>query len=108
MWRVAMQIIALTYQETRVLPSEERFGLTSQMQRTAVSMAANIAEGYGRGGRQEYIRFLLIARGAACELETQVLVCRQLQYQIATDEILTQLKRWYQLMNSLLKSLRSE
>ena len=106
-WQVAMHIAALTYQETRALPDDERFGLVSQMRRTAVSMASNIAEGYGRGSRQDYVRFLLMARGAACELETQVLICQGLQYGIDTDQILTQLKRWYQLMNRLLHALRA-
>lgn len=69
-------------------------------------MASNIAEGYGRGSRQDYLRFLLIARGAACELETQVLLCRQLEYDLASDEILILLKRWYQLMHRLVTSLR--
>jgi len=106
-WRVAMHIARLTYQETRKLPDDERFGLVSQMRRTAVSIASNVAEGYGRGSRQDYTRFLQIARGAACELETQVLLCQQLEYRIDADPILTQLKGWYQLMHHLLRSLRS-
>lgn len=106
-WRTAMHVVTLTYQMTSGLPDDERFGLTSQMRRTAVSMASNIAEGYGRGRRQEYIRFLQIARGAACELETQVLLCTQLQYSVQSDGILLQLKRWYQLMNRLLRSLET-
>lgn len=106
-WRIAMHVVTLTYQMTRGLPDDERFGLTSQMRRTAVSMASNIAEGYGRGRRQEYIRFLQIARGAACELETQVLLCTQLQYSVQSEDILLQLKRWYQLMNRLLRSLET-
>lgn len=105
-WRVAMHIVALTYQETNKLPDDERFGLTSQMRRTVVSMASNIAEGYGRGSRQDYIRFLQIARGAACELETQVLLCQQLGYRVDADTVLAQLKGWYQLMHGLLRGLR--
>lgn len=105
-WRIAMHVARLTYRETRHLPDDERFGLVSQMRRTAVSIASNIAEGYGRGSRQDYIRFLLIARGAACELETQVLLCQQLDYAVDADCILAQLKGWYQLMHRLLRELR--
>ena len=107
-WRVAMHIASLTYQETRALPEDERFGLISQMRRTAVSIPSNIAEGYGRGSRQDYIRFLQIARGSACELETQVLLCRQLDYKMEAETILLQLRGWHQLMYRLLQSLRSD
>ena len=105
-WKVAMELAALTYRQTKSLPDDERFGLVSQMRRTSVSIASNIAEGYGRGSRQDYIRFLLIARGAACELETQVLLCQQLGYSVDAEAVLPQLKRWYQLMHKLLVSLR--
>ena len=104
-WRVAMHVVALTYRATRALPEDERFGLTGQMRRAAVSMASNVAEGYGRGRRQEYARFLQIARGSACELETQVLVCERLGYEVETSELLRQLKGWYQLLNALLRTL---
>ena len=66
-WRVAMHIARLTYQETRKLPDDERFGLVSQMRRTAVSMASNIAEGYGRGSPKENHRFVRISRGSLNE-----------------------------------------
>jgi four helix bundle protein len=104
-WRVAMHIAALTYRETTGLPDDERFGLVSPMRRSAISMSSNIAEGYGRGSRQEYIRFLQIARGSACELETQVLLCQDLGYPIDAEHILNQLKGWYQLMHRLTHSL---
>ena len=106
-WRVAMHVAGLVYAGTRELPDDERFGLVSQMRRTAVSMASNIAEGYGRGSRQDYIRFLHIARGAACELETQLLLCRQLGYAIDAETILAQLRGWHQLMHGLLKTLHA-
>jgi four helix bundle protein len=104
-WKVARGLVREVYVSTRSLPEDERFGLTSQMRRTAVSITSNIAEGYGRGSRQDYIRFLRIARGAATELETQVLLCQDLEFPIDVESVLENLKRCYQLLNGLLRSL---
>ena len=70
-WQQAMQVAKLTYEITRQFPKEELFGLTSQMQRAAVSIPSNIAEGNGRDSHQEFERFLKISTGSACELQTQ-------------------------------------
>jgi len=78
-WRDSVELVKLVYQLARQLPSSERFGLTTQLQRSAVSVASNIAEGAGRGGGPEMIRFLKIARGSLMELDTQLLICRELE-----------------------------
>lgn len=70
-WQQAMEVAKLTYELTRSFPREELFGLTSQMQRSAVSIPSNIAEGNGRDSNPEFERFLKIATGSACELQTQ-------------------------------------
>jgi four helix bundle protein len=70
-WQKAMKLVEAVYCIGRDMPDSERFGLTSQMQRAAVSVPSNIAEGYGRGGG-DYRRFVLIARGSLMELETQL------------------------------------
>ncbi|MCA9241270.1 MAG: four helix bundle protein [Planctomycetales bacterium] len=70
-WQRSMELVESVYKVSKLLPGEERFGLTSQMQRAAVSIPSNIAEGYGRGGK-DYRRFVLISRGSLMEVETQL------------------------------------
>jgi four helix bundle protein len=68
------------YGITKKFPKEERYGLTSQIRRCAVSIPFNIAEGYGRKTTADYLRSLYIAYGSVCELETQVLLSGDLNY----------------------------
>ncbi len=77
-WRDAIELVGQIYQLSARLPDGERFGLVAQLRRSAVSVASNIAEGAGRGGGAELIRFLKIARGSLMELDTQLLICRRL------------------------------
>ena len=76
-WNAGMDLAVMAYALTRSLPADERFGLCSQIQRSAASIPANIAEGYGRESRQEFIRFLRVAQGSLKELETHVLLARR-------------------------------
>ena len=78
-WRHAAKLAIEVYRLVAQLPNSERFGLMSQSQRAAVSVAANIAEGYGRGSRREFLRFLLIARGSLRELDTHLYFLRELK-----------------------------
>ena len=68
------------YRETQRFPKDEMYGLTSQIRRSAVSIPSNIAEGYGRKTTLEYVRFLYIAYGSVCELETQTMLSGDLGY----------------------------
>ena len=72
-WRKAMDMVDEIYMISREFPDEEKFGLTSQVRRAAVSVPSNIAEGYGRSHRREYLHHLYIARGSLMETETQVI-----------------------------------
>jgi four helix bundle protein len=76
----AEELAVLVYQLTRSMPFEERYGLVQQMRRAGVSVASNIAEGCGRAGNRELVRFLTIALGSAAELECQLRIARRLQY----------------------------
>ncbi len=71
-WQRARELAAHVYDLAKQLPKEETFGLGLQMRRAAVSVASNIAEGFGRNSRPEFIRFLRIARGSIAELSTQL------------------------------------
>lgn len=79
-WQKARDIGLATYALTRSFPADERFGLVNQMRRSAVSIASNIAEGYGRGVRGDYVRFLKMARGSLYELETQYVLAAGLGF----------------------------
>ncbi|HEX6966689.1 MAG TPA: four helix bundle protein [Gemmatimonadaceae bacterium] len=79
-WQKAMDLVLEAYALARRLPANERYGLTSQLQRAAVSVPANIAEGNGRVHPGEYLHHLSIARGSLLELDTHLEVARRLDY----------------------------
>ncbi len=79
-WQKAREFVREIYQTTANFPSEEKFGLVTQMQRAAVSIPSNIAEGAGRGSNKDFSRFLNIANGSAYELETQIYLAYDLNY----------------------------
>ena len=77
-WQKAIDLVEQGYLLTKSFPSEERFGLVSQMRRAAVSVPANIAEGYGRTHRGDYLRYLSVSRGSLLELETHLVIAGRL------------------------------
>lgn len=77
-WQKSIDLIVEIYRVTSSFPSDEKFGLVSQMRRAAVSIPSNVAEGYGRGGRKENAQFVNISFGSALELETQIIVSKRL------------------------------
>ena len=77
-WQKSMDLAKQVYDISRKLPSEERYGLASQMQRCAVSIPSNIAEGNKRNTARDYVQFLRIASGSAAELETHLLLARNI------------------------------
>jgi four helix bundle protein len=79
-WKISMQLAREVYQITEGMPKHEIYGLTSQIRRTSVSVPANIAEGYGRNHRKEYVQFLGVANGSLKELETLLLLAHDLNY----------------------------
>lgn len=85
-WQKSMELVTEVYRVVRLLPKEELYALSSQMRRAAVSIPSNIAEGRARNSNKEFIQFLSIARGSFAELQTQLLICVNLQY-LAEEQI---------------------
>ena len=79
-WQRSIQLSVAVYRLTSGFPREEIYGLTSQARRAAVSVASNIAEGYGRGSKGEYKNFLGVARGSALEIQTQLVIAEKLSF----------------------------
>ena len=103
-----MTLVKDLYKVTEHFPSSEQFGLTSQMRRASVSIPSNIAEGWGRLSRKNYIQFLRISRGSLFELETQILITKELKY-INNSEIVEGLIiEISKMLNSLIKKLEEK
>ena len=79
-WQKAMKLVTEIYAVTQRFPSEERYGLTNQLRRAAVSVPSNIAEGQARFSQKEFHHFLSQARGSLVEIETQLLIAKDLKY----------------------------
>jgi four helix bundle protein len=79
-WRRSIQLTVSVYKLTTDFPDAERFGLTNQLRRASVSVASNIAEGYGRSSKGEYLQFLGHARGSCAEVDTQLTIASELGF----------------------------
>ena len=79
-WQRAMDLAVLVLRSANHLPPAERFGIGSQIRKAVVSIPSNVAEGYGRGSRPDYLRFLHIARGSLNEVTTLLLLIERLEY----------------------------
>jgi four helix bundle protein len=85
-WQKSMDLVVKSYELAKRLPANEIYGLSSQIQRAAVSIPANIAEGYGRHHRGDYLHHISIANGSLKELETHFLIAQRLSY-LCEDQI---------------------
>jgi four helix bundle protein len=79
-WQRAIELTTEVYRLTAAFPSSEQFGLSNQLRRASISIASNIAEGYGRSTRGEYLQSLGYARGSTCELQTQLIIAKALGF----------------------------
>jgi four helix bundle protein len=74
-WQLGVELAVACYEVTKDFPKSEAFGMTSQIRRASTAVPANIAEGYGRNSRGDYLRFLQIARGSLMEVQTHLTIC---------------------------------
>lgn len=107
-WKLAMSMVSRLYKVTRKWPDDERYGLTSQVRRAAVSVPANIAEGHGRSSTKEFIRFLEISLGSLAELRTLMRVAHEigLTTRQTLESFLSDAQRCGQLIGGLKRALR--
>jgi four helix bundle protein len=108
-WSNSIDLVTRVYKFTNNFPKEELFGITSQIRRAAVSIPSNIAEGAARTSKKEFNKFLSIALGSASELETQILISKNLDYLTAENfEILIdELTIIQKMIHGLMKNLKS-
>lgn len=105
-WQQSMKLTAAVYTFCKGLPQSEKFGIISQMQRSAVSIPSNIAEGNSRHTRKDYVHFLYVARGSAAELETQTLLCEELFKHPKSKDLLVKIEEVRKLIAILISSLQ--
>jgi len=109
-WQLAHNLTLSVYRLTKAFPAEEKYGLTDQMRRAAVSIESNLAEGCGRGGDADFARFVQMAFGSACELQCQLLLARDLnfltlQVHAEPEQSVQQIKR---MLSGLLRKLKAD
>ena len=108
-WKKGIEIVELVYKATSKFPTDERFGLVSQMQRAAVSIPSNIAEGYARQHTKEYQQFCYIALGSCSELETLLIIVKRRNY--ISDDIISMLEEYLdhesRMLTNLIKGLKA-
>ena len=109
-WQKAMDLVLEIYGITQTFPQHEKFGLVSQMNRAVVSVPTNIAEGWGRSSRPNYLQFLRISRGSLMELETLLIIASKLSYieNIIFERISNLIDNTGRILQGLIKSLQEK
>ena len=109
-WKEGHKLVLLVYRVTKTFPKEEKYGLTDQMRRCAVSITSNVAEGFSRQGKKEKIQFYYTAKGSLTELLNQLIISRDVNY-ISDDQfraLENQLDTVGKLLTGLIKSMKAK
>jgi four helix bundle protein len=112
-WQKSIQLVKEIFILTEKFPKSELYGLISQMRRAAISIPSNIAEGYGRKSSKEYAQFYSIAYGSALELETQLIIAKELKFAEnqgfdKAEQLLEEVSRMLNSMTTKMKKLNAE
>jgi len=107
-WQVSIELAVACYNETKAFPGSETCGLTSQIRRAGASIAANIAEGYGRDNAGSYVQFLRVAQGSLKELETHVIIAGRIGYLERSQEqsLLQQSEQVGKMLRALIRGVQ--
>jgi four helix bundle protein len=106
-WKKSIDLVKSIYQITSMLPSLERFGLVSQMNRASISIPSNIAEGSGRTSEKEFLHFLNIAISSSYELETQLIITNEL-FQVDIESVIGQISEVQKMILGLKRNLENK
>ena len=109
-WQKSISLVKLVYTSMHSFPADEVFGLVSQIKRAVISIPSNIAEGFGRGSKKDCKRFIHIALGSATELDTQIIISKELGFlsqkdYVIIDSLLIEIKK---MLKALIKSFKEE
>lgn len=109
-WQKGIKIVILVYKLVNTFPKEELYALSSQLKRASVSISSNIAEGYGRNADKSFSHFLDIARGSLYEIETQLIIAKELGFitdETLFNEIINEIEEESKMINAFSKSLKN-
>ena len=107
-WKRSIDLVTKVYDMTSSFPKEEIYGLSYQIRRASISIPSNIAEGAGRISNKEFIQFLSVAQGSIAELETQLIISKNLGYIKEVEGLLSELDEISKMIIGLQKSLRQK
>ena len=107
-WKESIKLVKKIYILSSKFPSSEQFGLTSQIRRAVVSIPSNIAEGCGRNSDKELIRFCWIAMGSLSEVETQLIIAKDLGFFESNDDVLLDIRRVRKILSGFINYLQSK
>jgi len=107
-WQRGMELAEAVYGATRDLPDSERYGLCTQLRRAAVSVPSNVAEGFARQSRADYLKFLRVARGSLAELSTQIESASRLKLMASRPQLADLIEEESRILNGLIRALEQK
>ena len=106
-WKKSIGLVTDVYRLVKLLPKEETYALSDQIRRSAVSVPSNIAEGSSRNSKKEFVQFLYISLGSLCELETQLLIAKNVGYISNTENLKKDIISIKKMLNALITSIKN-